>query len=302
MTQKTVALLLVEHSDFQEQLRRDAEEVALRTRLTLEVYFTGLDFASQLKQISELIHNPSPPAAIVALPVRDQGLTRSAKTAVKAGISFVFLTRTDDDIAEIQRDAAQGATAGLVCPDEVENGRIQGRQYRALLPKGGKVLYVQGSARSLTARSRTEGMQEAIQGAPIEVTPIAAGWSTEEAYKAVYDRLSLLGQIHGRVDLIGCHTDQLAVGALKALDQVAVDLRQPDIANIPVAGCDATAELGQRLVKNGRMVASISHPRVAGPAIEAVARHLSGVAMPLTTFFKGTSYPPVEQLKPLGSR
>jgi ABC-type sugar transport system substrate-binding protein len=299
MTQKKVALLLVEHSDFQEQLRRDAEEAAARARLVLDVYVTGLDFASQLKQISELIHSPNPPSAIVVLPVRDQGLTRSARTAVKAGISWVFLTRTDDDLSEIQPDAAPGTVASLVCPDEVETGRIQGRQYAALLPQGGKVLYVQGSARSLTARSRTDGMQEAIKDTAIDVTPLAAGWSTEEAYKAVYDRLKLLGQIHGRVDLIGCQTDQIAVGALKALDQVAVDLRQPEIADIPVAGCDATAELGQRLVKNGRMVASISLPRVAGPAVEAVARHLSGVAMPPTTFFMGTSYPPIDQLKPV---
>jgi ABC-type sugar transport system substrate-binding protein len=301
MDQKKVALLLVEHSDFQEQLRRDAEDAAVRARLGLDTYFTGLDFASQLKQISELIHNPTPPAAIVVLPVRDQGLARSARTAVKAGISFVFLTRTDDEIAEIQRDATQGAVAALVCPDEVETGRIQGHQYRAVLPNGGKILYVQGSARSLTARSREQGMQDAIQGAPIEVTSIAPGWSTEEAYKGVYDRLKLLGTIHGRIDLIGCQTDQIAVGALKALDQVAVDLRQPDIANVPVAGCDATAELGQRLVKNGRLVASVSLPRCAGSAVEAIARHLSGAPMPATTYFKGTSFPPLEQVK-LGTR
>jgi ABC-type sugar transport system substrate-binding protein len=300
MSQNKVALLLVEHSDFQEQLRRDAEEAAVKTRLVIDVYFTGLDFASQLKQISELIHNPAPPSAIIVLPVRDQGLTRSARTAVKAGINVVFLTRTDDDIAEIQRDASPGTVAALVCPDETETGRIQGRQYKAVLPKGGKILYVQGSARSLTARSREQGMQEAIQGAPIEVTTIAPGWSTEEGYKGVYDRLKLLGTIHGRVDLIGCQTDQIAVGALKALDQVAVDLRQPDIANIPVAGCDATAELGQRLVNNGRMVASVSLPRVAGPAVEAVAKHLAGNPMPATTYFKGTSFPPLDQVKPAG--
>jgi ABC-type sugar transport system substrate-binding protein len=160
-------------------------------------------------------------------------------------------------------------------------------------------MYVQGSVRSLTARYRTEGMQEAVRGSGIDVTLVAAGWSTEEAYTAVYNRIKLLGQIHAHIDLIGCHTDQLAVGAMKALDQVAAELKQPEIANIPVAGCDATEELGQRLVQNGRMVASISHPRVAGPAVEAVGRHLHGVPMPQEVFFKGTSFPPEDKLKPL---
>jgi ABC-type sugar transport system substrate-binding protein len=297
MVRGKVALFLVERSDFQELLRKDAEAAARRSGVLLETYFTGHDFAGQVKQVRDCIDGPEPPNAVVVLPVRDHGFGLTVRTALRAGISFVYIDRTEDDLIEASRDATNGAVVSQVCPDEMDTGRIQGRQFRALLPQGGKVLYIQGSRRSLSGRDRTMGMEEAVRGSAIEVTPVEAGFGTEEARKAVLHRLKLLGRIHAKVDLIGCQTDQIALGALKALDEAAVELHQPDIAYIRVTGCDATPELGQKLVAGGRMAASISLPHVSGPAVEAVARHLQGAAMPPTLFFKAASFPPENELK-----
>jgi ABC-type sugar transport system substrate-binding protein len=81
---------------------------------------------------------------------------------------------------------------------------------------------------------------------------------------------------------------------------VVLPVRDRGFAHIKVTGCDATPELGQKLVAGGRMVASISLPHVSGPAIEAIARHLQGIPMPPTLFFKATSFPVEGELKPLG--
>jgi ABC-type sugar transport system substrate-binding protein len=299
MSEKRVALFLVEHSDFQELLRQDAEAAAAAAGLDLDVYFTGHDFAAQLKQIRETIDGQRPPNAILVLAVRDHGLARAVRSAVRAGISFVFLNRTDDDLFDIRREARSVANVSEICADEVETGRIQGRQFRALLPKGGRILYIQGSSRSLSARDRTQGMQEAVQGAPLEITLVEAGWSIEEAAVAVHTRLTLLGRVHAHVDLIGCHTDQIAVGAMKALEEVAAELKQPEIARIPVTGCDATPVLGQPLVTSGRMAASIVLPRTTRAAIETVVRSWAGVPLPSEVFVKAESFPPERELKPL---
>jgi inositol transport system substrate-binding protein len=299
MAQGKVALFLVERSDFQELLRKDAEAAAKRSGITLETYFTGHEFSGQVKQVREVIEGAARPNAVIVLPVRDHGFGLTVRAALRAGISFVYIDRTEDDLSEVAKDATAGAVVSQVCPDEIETGRIQGRQFRALLPKGGKVLYIQGSRRSLSGRDRTRGMEEVVAGSSLEITPVEAGFSTDEARKAVLHRLELLGRIHARVDLIGCQTDQIALGALKALDEVAVQLGQPEIAKIPVTGCDATPELGQKLVEGGRMAASISLPHVTGPAVEAVARHLHGTALPPTLFFKATSFPPEDRLQPL---
>ena len=47
-----------------------------------------------------------------------------------------------------------------VSADHEEIGRIQGRQFAALLPRGGSVLYIKGPSRSSSARKRTAGMIE----------------------------------------------------------------------------------------------------------------------------------------------
>jgi inositol transport system substrate-binding protein len=299
MVRGKVALFLVEHSDFQELLRTDAEAAARRVGLEVETHFTGHEFAGQVKQIRECIDGRSRPNAIVVLPVRDRGFDFAVRAALRAGISFVYIDRTEDDLSEVTKDATNGAIVSQVCPDEIDTGRIQGRQFRALLPRGGKVLYVQGSRRSLSGRDRTQGMEEAVAGSSLEVTPVEAGFSIEEARKAVLHRLELFGRIHAKVDLIGCQTDQIALGALKALDEAALALQQPDVAHVKVTGCDATPELGQKLVAGGRMVASISLPHVSGPAVEAIARHLQGTPMPPALFFKATSFPPEGELRPL---
>jgi inositol transport system substrate-binding protein len=299
MVRSKVALFLVERSDFQEALRKDAEAVAKKMGVLVETYFTGHDFASQVKQVRECIDGNARPNAVVVLPVRDHGFGLTVRAALRSGISFVYIDRTEDDLAEAAKDATSGAVVSQVCPDEIDTGRIQGRQFRALLPKGGKILYIQGSRRSLSGRDRTMGMEEAVRGAGLEVTPVEAGFSTEEARKAVLHRLELLGRIQAKVDLIGCQTDQIALGALKALDEAAVELGRPEIAHIKVTGCDATPELGQKLVAAGRMAASISLPHVSGPAVEAVARHLQGIAMPPALFFQAASFPPENELKPL---
>src|SRR5688572_2314222 len=143
MAQKRIALFLVETSDYQMLLKEDAESAARRTGVGLDVHFTGGDFGAQLKQIRDVIDSPAKPNAILVLAVRDHGLARTARAAVRAGISFVFLDRTEDDLVEIRQEAAAGASVAEIAPDEVETGRIQGRQFRALLPEGSRMLYAQ---------------------------------------------------------------------------------------------------------------------------------------------------------------
>jgi ABC-type sugar transport system substrate-binding protein len=302
--QRTIALFLAEKSDYQELLRTDAEAAAKRAGLGLDTHYTGPnDFAAQLTKIRECIASQDPPCAILVLAVRDHGLARAVRDAVRAGIAFIYLDRTDDELEDIRteaRDSTGWSNVSEVCADEVETGRIQGRQFRALLPEGGKVLYLQGSTRSLTVRERTRGMQEAVQGSSVDVTLVETGWSVEEARVAMRHRLSLLGRIQSRVDLIGCYTDQIAVGALRALDEIAAELKQPEIAAIRVTGCDATPELGQKLVESGRMVASISLPRPSGLAVDLVAQSLSGKPVPDQVLLKPTSFPvPEAALPPL---
>jgi ABC-type sugar transport system substrate-binding protein len=298
MAEQTIALCLVDPTnDFQQALRVDAEAAARRNGVKLEVHFSGHDLPAQLNMLRSCIDAEPKPDALLVLATRDKGLARMAKDAAKAGIVFVYLNRTEDDLAEVQREFPK-TPAMVVCADELETGRIQGRLFRALLPDGGTVLYVQGSKRSLAARDRTAGMEEAVRDSRLDVVLLEAGWSADEARQAAKSWLSIVARGNKRIDLVGCQNDQIAIGALDALRIVASDVNRPELGKIPVVGCDGTPTVGQKMVNAGQLVATVVLPRSVGAAIDHVARLLKAGEMPppLVTL-AGTPYP--EKVQPV---
>jgi ABC-type sugar transport system substrate-binding protein len=298
MPDARLALCLVDaHNDFQELLQADALAAARRAGLELDIHFTGHDLSAQLNLLRACIDKQ--PKAILVLAVRDHGLARIARDAARVGVGFVFLNRTEDDLEEVRRDHP-AVPVFTDCADEIETGRIHGRQFRALLPKGGSVLYVQGSTRSLAAADRTSGMQEVVAGSGVEVVLVQAGWSADESRDAVGRWLRIAARGQKRIDLVGCHNDQIAQGALDAFRAAAGELARPELARVPVIGCDGTPGLGQRLVREGQLLATVVLPRSSGPAVERVARFLaSGEMPPPSVLLAASSHPELASLRPL---
>ncbi len=288
-----LALCLVDPTnDFQRLLESEAEEAARRAGLTLETLFCGQDVAAQIRKLRACLAAPTPPKALLVLAVPDHGLADVAREALRAGVSFVFLNRTEDDVDALRRGTAPGVSAFTVCADEIETGRVQGRQFRSLRPSGGLVLYVQGNLRSLAARDRTAGMLVETRGSGLDVDRIEAGWTRDEALVAVRRWLEVVAPGGLRLDLLGAQNDQIALGALDALQAVARDAQRPDLLAVPVCGCDGTSGTGQRLVSEGALVSTVVLPRSAARAVTLVARLLTtGAVPPALTLLKPASYP-----------
>lgn len=300
MAHERVALCLVDaNNDFQMLLRSEAELEARRSQVQLEVHYTGHDLVAQIRQVRSLIAADAP-RAILILAAFDHGLGLVAREAARAGTSFVFLNRTEDDLDELRREARPGCSIFTVCADEVETGRVQGRQLLRLLPRKGLVLYVQGSTRSVAARDRTAGMRESTRGAPFEIDLLEAGWTRVEARSAVAKWFRIVSKGGLGVDLVGCQNDQIALGVLDALQDVASEIGRPELAHIPVCGCDGTPQLGQALVRERRLLATVVLPRSSAPAVDAVARLLrEGTVPPPVSTLKATSFPAEPTLQPL---
>lgn len=300
MAQERVALCLVDAAnDFQALLRSEAETEARRSQLRLEMHYTGHDLVAQIRQVRALIAGEAP-RAIVILAAFDHGLGMAAREAARAGTSFVFLNRTEDDLEELRREAQAGSSVFTVCADEVETGRVQGRQLLRLLPRKGLVLYVQGSTRSVAARDRTAGMRDATRGAPFDVDLIEAGWTRAEARSAVAKWFRIVSRGNLAVDLVSCQNDQIALGVLDALQDVAAETGRQELGRIPVCGCDGTPQLGQTLVRERRLLATVALPRSSAKALEAVAHLLrEGTLPPPLTMLKAVSYPAEATLQPL---
>ncbi len=299
--QGRLALALVDESNtFQRLLQRDAEAAARLAGLEIETLFTGESLADHLGALRRLIVAPERrPIALLVMAVRDHGLDKVVREAAAAGVHFVFLNAVEDDLDPIRREFP-AVSISTVCPDEVETGRVQGRQMRALVPAGRRVLYIQGSPRSLASRQRTAGMQEVTAGAPFEVVLAGGDWNPTFANRTVREWLRFAVGGRRPFDLVACQNDHMAGGAIEALATAAAESGRKEIGTIPVAGCDGALDIGQKMVREGRLVATVVLPRVAGPAVDEIATLLSSGTRPAPVItHAATSFPPLADLAPI---
>jgi ABC-type sugar transport system substrate-binding protein len=271
----------------------DAQAAAARGGFDLEVLFADQNAILQIHQLFKYVHAPAEerPFAILVETVVGEGLERVAKNATRAGIAWGLLNRKVGYLDGLRSQHPQ-LPIYAVSGDQLEAGRIQGRQFRALLPNGGSVLYVQGPADTSTGRERLQGCRETIGGAKIDLRILEGDWSEESAEKAVANMYRLKSAENFRPDLIGCQNDAMAVGAKRALQAV-----RDEWGRLPYTGCDGLPEGGQRMVNNKQLAATIVSPSNAGPAVDLLARFVRNKEMPpAITTLTPTSYPRIEDL------
>lgn len=299
---ETIGLCLVDaQNQYQQLLRAEAEAEARKAGFDLETRFCEGDFAGQLGILSQWLEADHPPVALLVMAVRDRGLGRVVRRAAEAGVHFVLLNQTEDPLDEVRRDHPE-AIVCQVCADEHEAGRVQGGLIQKLLPAGGRILLVEGARRSLTSRGRTAGLLEALEGRPVEVDRLEAGWTEGEAAAATRRWLEVAMRCRRRLDLVVCHNDSLALGARKALDSAAAETVQPNLRGVPVVGCDGAPDLGQAQVRQGTLAATVVLPRLGEAAVRAVARFVRTGRRPATvSLLQGTPYPESALRAPAGA-
>ncbi len=301
MANKTISLFLTNpENDYQQLLKADATSAAQRHNLNLQLHFSGTEVTQQIRQIYGCIYDQlnEHPAAIMLHPVRDAVVTRAAQDIARAGIPLIVLNRTPEVIDRL-RSEHKNLPISAVSPDQREIGRIQGRQFRKLLPKGGLLLYVQGNPATTAARLRLEGVNETIVGTDIDMALVDGDFNAERAEAAVagWLRVVLPGDV--KVALVGCQNDGMAVGARKALETIASEMDHAELLNVPLTGVDGLPDFGQRLVREGRLAATINVPPTTGKALELLSRALEhGDMPPPQVLLSPTAYPDVNQLLP----
>jgi len=214
-----------------------------------------------------------------------------ARNAVRAGIGWVLLNRGVAYIEALRKEAPALAIANVTV-DNGEVGRIQGRQLRALLPKGGPVLYLQGPADTSAAHDRLLGVQDAVKGAGIEFRVLNGDWTEGSGEKAVATWLRLKTSDLFVPDAVCGQNDLMAMGARKALEAA-----RPDWAAVPFLGVDGLPNGGQRLVTQGLLASTVVIPSCSGPALELAARFLKGGLPPAQINVTPESFPPLERIQ-----
>jgi ABC-type sugar transport system substrate-binding protein len=284
-----------EDNDFQIEQVKGARRAAARCGAALEILCAHDDGILQSQQLLERIQCAAEgrPTAIIFEPAGSTTLPHVARAAAAAKIAWVVLSRDADYISELR--SAFHIAAFVVTPDHQEMGRIQGRQLAALLPRGGIILYVQGPTHSKAAALRHQGLLE-TKPENIQLRTVKGHWSEASAEKAVHSWLGLSTSRNTDIAAVCAQDDSMAVGARKAFEQSAHDLRQSWL-QIPFLGCDGMPETGQEWVRQGRLAATVYNPPTAPLAIELLAAFLrDGTMPPPRTLTQARSIPDVSML------
>ena len=275
----------------QEAVVRNAAE---RLGVDLVVVNANSDAIAQSQQLLEVIQsNSSRPDGIIIEPVTNAGLPRVAEAAVDAGIAWV-ISNAEVDYSEVLRRDAR-APVFTVSQNHAEVGRVQGRQFYALLPRGGSVLYLRGPAANFLAARRVEGL-ESVVPSTIQMKTLKIQWTSDSAYASVGAWLRLPSVRAADTHLISAQNTDFILAARAAFrDHIDPDEREKWL-RLPCIGVGVLGQV-KPLLDDGTLTAAVVTSVTMDTALEMLVDALQkGSQPPEHTFVPQWSIPGLEEL------
>jgi len=291
-----IVSLITKDNDYQVEQAAAAQAAAQKVGVDAQILYADDDAITQSTQLLKAIQSDAAmrPHAIVFEPVGGTAFPQVAQAAVSAKIGWAALNREADYIPKLRKTAQ--VPVFTISSDHKEIGRIQGRQFAALLPKGGCVLYIQGPSENSAARDRTAGMQ---MTAPhnVQIISLRGRWTEESAQRAVESWLRLNTSNKTQIDVVSAQNDLMAIGARKAFDGVTNITDRERWLRLPFTGVDGLMKTGQTWVRGGTLAATVVVPTNAGQAIFMMTEALkTGKDVAERTLTIPESLPEIEKL------
>ncbi len=288
-----VVALITSDNDYQAEQAASATGVAARLGAKIQIVYADNDAVNQTQQLVKIIQNTAQrPDAIIVEPVGTE-MVQVAKAAVAAEIGWGILNRQPEYISELRR--TRRAPVFSVATDQLEVGRIQARQFAALVEQG-NILYIEGPSGSGAATLRAQGMLS-VKPAGLELKILKGDWTERSGHHAIKSWLSLSTSRKLEIRVIGCQNDAMAMGARKAFAELTNSAEREHWLKVPFTGCDGVSKTGQEWVRRGLLAATVVAPPVAGLALEVLVKALqTGLEPPESTSSAPWSFPKIEEL------
>src|SRR5437867_5166208 len=134
-TLRFLVSLITKDNDYQMEQAAAAKAAAAELDVEVQIIYANDDAITQSTQLLKAIQaEPSlRPSGILVEPVGATSFPQVAKTAAGTGIGWAILSRHAEYAIELRKTARSPVFS--VSADQVEVGRIQGRQVAALLPR-----------------------------------------------------------------------------------------------------------------------------------------------------------------------
>lgn len=262
-------------------------------------YDAGNQAELQKQQIRDClgVSEKTRPKALFVNPVHESSLAPVAREAARLGVAWVTLNRSSDYITDLRREYPR---VPFLCvdPDQRQVGRIQGQQFRLLLPRGGDLFYICGPAATSSARLRLAGLEIELAASSIRMVVGGGDWSVESGFEATKGWLQGNRRHNWAECVIGAQNDSMAMGVHKALLEEATERKRPDLMAVRITGCDGLPGYGQRFVIERVLASTVVIPATTGTAVDKVALALDSGQPPVTDVsLNVTSFPAIESLR-----
>src|SRR5712664_162135 len=297
-----IVSLTTQDNDYQLEHAASAQAAGLKLGVDAQILSADSDASTESTQLLKAIQSDAAmrPHAIVFEPVGGTAFPQVAQAAVSAKIGWAALNREADYIPKLRKMAQVPVFS--ISSDHKEIGRIQGRQFAALLPKGGCVLYIQGPSENSAAQDRTEGMQMAVPH-NVQIISLRGRWTEESAQRAVESWLRLNTSNKTQIDVVGAQNDLMAMGARKAFEGVSNITDRERWLRLPFTGVDGLAKTGTAWVRSGMLTATVVVPTNADQAISMLVEALkTGKDVAERTLTVPESLPGIEKLAAKGEK
>jgi ribose transport system substrate-binding protein len=184
--------------------------------------------------------------AILLAPSGSKELLPAIRKANDAGIPVLLL---DTRIDQMAAEAVGAKIVTYIGSDNFEGGAVAGRYLAAELGGAGEIAIIEGISGHETADQRRLGFLSGIEGSPglSVVASQTANWERARAYTVAENLL----QAHPELDAVFAANDEMALGALEAIDAAG------RINQIVVIGFDAIPDALTN-ISSGRMLGSVA--------------------------------------------
>ena len=294
---KTVALLLDESKNqYQQLLLRRAREQAgpLRFELFDSQYADGSSW-NQLESINNYLRLSTPPDALLVMLAGEQHNGSWLERVIAKNIAVVFLNRIPPWLTPMRRKFPHALLAA-VAPTQLAVGRLQAEQAMRLVRSGSFVILITGATKSPTAVERQRGFMDTVKR-HLNVCVLDGRWSAQDAEAALTEWFQLGAERARPLSLIACQNDPMAQGAHRALLRYAKSSGRPEIARVPLLGCDGLEAEGQAWVRSGILTATIILSPTTPIAFEILQRYWASGVRCQTIELEVTSFPPLQNLR-----
>lgn len=239
-------------------LKDGAQAKATELGYTLVVLDSQNDPAKELSNVEDLVTQGI--SALLINPADSDAVGNAIKVANKQKIPVITL----------DRGATSGEVVTHIASDNVAGGKMAGEYIIKLLGGKGNVVELEGLPGTSAARDRGKGFNEALKGTSITVVARqAADFDRTKGLNVMEDIL----QAQSDIDAVFAHNDEMALGALKAIEASGRDIK--------IVGFDATDD-AVKAVKEGKMAATVAQqPALIGSmGVDAVSKILAGKSVP----------------------